>query len=285
MSRAHRLRQLRSDLYDHRSCGFGGKTVGRFEPDYAAAHGADDAPAAGICAKTYGKSGNHRNPERHRKLAQMVGADQRQGDHGHGLLRIIGAVTERDECGREYLQAAKVSIDRTRVGASKQIGQDNHYNVGNYQPDNRRGDERNHNRQELAPLDRMDAVAGDAHAHKPTDQCMRRAGRQAGAPGNEVPDDRPDQACDYVLERNSGLDRDYPRNRIGHLGVEQLRGHQRPNQVQGGGKQNREPRRERPGPDGRSNSVGGVMKAVREVEAESYQDCSDEQQRSRVRHS
>ena len=90
----------------------------------------DNAPAAHRCAGRHRQRANNFDPccdfelrgheelKLRRKIAKRAGAGgrkQRQRYHAHGLLRVVGSVTESHESGGRNLQLAEGAIDRLRT--------------------------------------------------------------------------------------------------------------------------------------------------------------------------
>ena len=84
----------------------------------AQAHRLDDLPAApqgadgdgGICRKCHPFRDNHALPVfSHRGVA---GTEKEGCDHAHGLLRVVGTVTEAERGGRRELETAEGAVHR-----------------------------------------------------------------------------------------------------------------------------------------------------------------------------
>ncbi len=97
---------------DHRGrCALGGHALGRADLDQALAHRADDPPAADVGAERDRERAGDLDPERDRPGVGPVAArDQRQGDHAHRLLGVVGAVSQRDQRGAADLAPAEAGL-------------------------------------------------------------------------------------------------------------------------------------------------------------------------------
>ena len=68
------------------------------------AQGLDDPPTADVGAQRDGEAGGEDHPERRARVGrQQPRRDERQGDDAHRLLRVVGAVRERDHGRRDDL--------------------------------------------------------------------------------------------------------------------------------------------------------------------------------------
>ncbi len=81
-----------------------GKTADRLQLGDLRAHRVDDAPAAGQRAEANRDVRGEHDPERDGELAQVAGGEEHAGNDAHGLLRVVGAVHQAEERGRQQLQ-------------------------------------------------------------------------------------------------------------------------------------------------------------------------------------
>ena len=217
--------------------------------------------------------------------ADVVGGEQRQGDDRHRLLGVVGAVAEGDETAAEDLRGAEVLVGARRVDAAEDVEHACQEQVAEEEPGDRRGDQADDHRHDRSPLQRVHAVARDAHADERADQRVRRARGQAGAPGDEVPGDRRRQRGDDHRQRHAACRGDQAADGVGDLGVQDLDGHHRADEVEHGRQADRQAGAERARADGGGNRVGGVVEAVGEVEAQRHRDGDDQEDGLPVRHS
>ena len=85
---------------DHGGAGrFGREALRRFDRGDAVAHRVDDPPAADHRAGGDREGADELDPERHVEMAwaDLPVGDQRQRDHAHRLLGVVGAVGQRDQ--------------------------------------------------------------------------------------------------------------------------------------------------------------------------------------------
>ena len=106
---------------DHRRAGaLGREALGRVHLDDAAAHRPDDPPAARRRCRARSRS----RPTTTTQFG-VVGVargrcavgDQRERDDAHRLLRVVGAVGEREQAARDHLPAAEAAGHRPRPQA------------------------------------------------------------------------------------------------------------------------------------------------------------------------
>ena len=149
------------------------------------------------------------HPERHvERLAQHALRIEQHGDDAHGLLRIVAAMAERIERGRDELQHAEGAGRRQTAccartvhdtastsssASTKPIAGDSTIAAAVFsRPD-----------QTIAP---QPALASPPPT-KPADQRVRTARRDAEQPGDDVPDDRADQRReDHLRVDDIGID-------------------------------------------------------------------------------
>ncbi len=124
--------------------------------------------------------------------------DERQEDHAHRLLGVVGAVRQRDEGRRTDLadaEALALRVVRDVTGdAVDQLGADS--------GDERRDDGREQRGQDdlahhAAPLDAAHADRGDRSTDEAAEEGVRRAGRHAEQPRREVPQDAAHEAGEH----------------------------------------------------------------------------------------
>ena len=79
------------------------------------AHRPDDPPAAGVGAERDRGGGGDDHPGRRvGRRGEVAVGDQRQGDHAHRLLRVVGAVREREQAAGDDLAEAEPAGHRAR---------------------------------------------------------------------------------------------------------------------------------------------------------------------------
>jgi hypothetical protein len=132
---------------------------------------------------------------------------------------------------------------------------------------------------EAAGVEHAEAGLGDPSPGEAADEGVRRGGRQAQPPGEEVPGDGPDQPGeDHGLRDHVGIDG--LADGVGHVRLEDQEG----DEVERGRPDNRHPWGQDPGRDDGGDRVGGVVEAVGEVEHQRQQDDGDDRDEGQVRH-
>ena len=105
LGRRERIAEVRRGE-DHRRAGaLGGEALGGVHLDDPRAHRPDDPPAAGVGAERDRRGRRDHDPGRHAGVlgAEVAVGDQRQGDHAHRLLGVVGAVREREQAAGQHL--------------------------------------------------------------------------------------------------------------------------------------------------------------------------------------
>ena len=197
-------------------------------------------------------------------------SDERQGDDSHGLLRIVRAVRERDERGGRDLGVAEAAAAVlapivTLRDPVRDLRGDERDEAGGQGGGERRDDDLG---EEDPAVDRGKASADDCGSNQATEEGVRRARGQAVEPGEQVPDDRADQAGKDLLRRNEyaalTFADDSARDGAGHL-----RREERADKIQDRSQQNSRLRLQRARRDRRRHSVRRIVEAVRKNEKES----------------
>ena len=253
----------------------------RLDVGESLAERADDAPAAHVGAEGDRDAAREDHPRLRVGVgtALPAGDDQGERDHAHRLLRVVRAVRERDERGREDLAPAEaVAAVGLRVVAAGDRVREPRRREGDEARGERREDRRqDHLAEHDAVVDRHPAGADDRRADQAAEQGVRRARGQAEQPGEHVPGDRADQAREDQRQERVRIDlilADHAvRDGLGDLGRQE-----RADEVQDGGQQHGDLGLERPGRDGRGHRVGRVVEAVREVEEQRQHDDQHDDQ-------
>jgi hypothetical protein len=94
----------------------------------ALTHGLDDPPAAEHRAQADGDVAAPDHPGRRHGGVRLgvAGGDQQHPDDADRLLRIVAAVPEAVEPGRDELHAAEQVVDPERRGAAEEVGDQHH---------------------------------------------------------------------------------------------------------------------------------------------------------------
>src|SRR6266446_1018267 len=79
----------------------------RFELEDAPAQRPNNSPSARVCSEADRRGGQDHNPKWYLELRQVPRGDQREGDCGHRLLRVVGTVGIGEEGRSGDLQAAE----------------------------------------------------------------------------------------------------------------------------------------------------------------------------------
>ena len=241
------------------------------------AHRVDDAPAASECAESNGAVRRQHDPERDVERFDVAGREQHTGDNPHRLLRVVGAVIETEECGRQQLQPAEPAVDAGRRRPAEDPLNRRHQQQARRQTDERREKDEDDRLGPAARDERRETGLRDSGARIATNQRMRRARRQAEVPRDQVPDDGARRPAEDDREGHD-LDIDHP----GPHGP----GHGGPERECGDEVEERRPdyrfarRQDARRHDGR-NRIGGVVKTVDVVEEERDRDETDDGQEHR----
>ena len=195
--------------------------------------------------------------------------DQQQPDDADRLLRVVAAVAEAVEPGRDQLQAAEPVVDLAAARrARKMLATSTISSAPSRKPSTGETKMKSTVFPMPAAIERAGAGLGDHRADDAADQRVRRARRNAEPPGDEVPDDRADQrAEDDVMVDDAGLD-DALADRRRDAEVED----EDRDDVEEGGEDDRLLRLEHAGRDDGGDRVGGVVEAVHEVERDRQHD-------------
>ena len=134
MSGGDRDAQGRSSEDGHCTGCLGGKAAHRFQLGDLAAHGVDDAPAAGERSQGNGGMRHQHNPERdgqvpgciHHQVAVSRDGEEYAGDDAHGFLGIVGAMSQAVKSGRDELPAPEKMVHAARGLFSKDPEDEDH---------------------------------------------------------------------------------------------------------------------------------------------------------------
>ena len=212
------------------------------------------------------------------------GADEDEHDEAHALLPVVGAVREADAGAGKQQQGANgprrrlVVLGRLVEGGvlDEPLG-DQHEQRRRAKTDQRRDQQHLENLGGLFPIHSggagadVEQLVGEAHADDGADHGVRAGGGQPEPPGAQVPyDGGNQQGEDHGVARagadlENQLDGQQGNDGEGHgAGGEEHTG-----QVAEPGPDHGDVRLQRVGVDDRGDGVGGVVKAVDELEAES----------------
>ena len=264
---------------------FGTESADGFELGDAGSHGVDDAPPAEVGAESDGGVGGEDDrpmivpPSAFEFLGSNdVGAKQGAGDNAHRLLSVVAAVAEAVGGGREELQFAEPGVDASRRLVAEDPKDGRHKNEG----EDEAHDGCNHDKdQSLVPTGSDDDLEGagannSGSSHAP-DEGVRGGSGQTPPPGEEIPNNGAEQACDHHV-LSDGFDVDHATaDGFGDGGPEQERG----NEIKERGPDYGYFRGKDAGGDDGGNAVGGVVKSIEKVEGESDQNGDDEEQEVR----
>ena len=118
----------------------GGEALRRVHLDDPRAHRLDDPPAAGVGPQRDRGRGGDRRPSRARgswpRLNVAVG-DQRERDDAHRLLRVVGAVREREQAAGGELAEPEAAVDRARAQAPDDPVGDEDRHAGHHEGEQR----------------------------------------------------------------------------------------------------------------------------------------------------
>ena len=244
----------------------GGHAGRRMQRGDLEAHGLDDLPTTPDGAEGDGAVRRHLHPERHADVAVLAGgkvpgADEQRGDHTHGLLRVVGAVTEGDRTSRHELQPLE------RLGVVGQAedfanrGDQEHREERDSERHQRAGHDRDQRLLHARPVDRLGAPCRQAGADKATDERMARRRRHADPPRRVVPRDRGEQCGEDDRESGDvGVDRLGDRVGYGRADDEDRR------EVEEGREPHGPLRGHGPGGDDGRHRVRRIVEAIGEVE-------------------
>ncbi len=216
----------------------------------------------------------------------VAGGDQGQGDHAHRLLGVVRAVRQRQQRRRADLAPPEAGL---LVALRHALGDLEHQSRADHGDDDRDGGRKKGREDDLPdhsvelvaladPFDAAPAEAGDRCADQPSEEGVRRTGRQSPKPGEDVPDDgagqtghQDQQQAVTPIGHQLGLRRPVrildPDHSVGH-GDGHLDGQERADEVEDRGKRDRGLRGQRLRGDRRGHGVCRVMEAVREIEGQ-----------------
>ena len=207
-------------------------------------------------------------------LADGAVGHQREEDDAHRLLRVVGAVRQRDQRRRTDLAAAEAGLGARLVHtAGDPVDQ-----PGGDGPD-QDGQERGHDGRDdrlgrdALPDHPVRADGGDGGADDAADQRVRGTRGDTEEPGEQVPDDAADQAGEHQFQRHDVPVDEALGDRGRHGG-----GKERSHQVEDRRQCDRCLGLERATGDGGCHRVGGVVEAVSEVECECRNNDNDQEE-------
>src|SRR5579872_4045973 len=261
---------------------FGTESAERFQLGDLLSHGVDDAPSAEVGAGGDGGVGGQDDGPveaspvgEHVGLGHESGGVESAGDNSHCFLRVIATVAERVGSGGKQLEFAKPFVHGLRRLVLKNPMGGNHED----QAEDHAHDGGNDDKDEsFVPPFRNDdgehgsgaGVNGGMHhrgAGISADQRMGGGSGQSPPPGKKVPDDGAKQSGHDdvfidMIEANHAL-----ADGLGDGGAKEKSGEK----VECGGPEHSEPGREDAGGNHSRDTVGGIVKAVEEVEDQRYE--------------
>src|SRR5438270_1669348 len=264
-------------------------------------HGTDNTPAAEISSQPHGRVGADDDPPLIRapafgelRLSEIATGEQRAGDDAHGFLRVIAAVANAVSGSGEELQFSEKLINGAGRGAMEDPRDGDHEREADNEADERRQHNKHKRRHpffaesgkctddrpvELGLTDQnLPSGASDAGSGKAADEGVRRGGWKSPPPGEQVPDNGAGESRqDDVLRDLFGIDQ-AAADGLGDGGAEDEGG----DKVEDRGPDDGPSRGKHAGGDDGSDAVGGVMKAVDEVEGKRDQDGDKNQQSAQV---
>ena len=232
----------------------------------------DDPPTARECTQGNRRVGCNDHPERDRERLNVARCEEHTGDDAHRLLGVVRAMVEAEEGGRHQLQTPEPAIDpRRRRPPEDPMDRDHEA-----QPEDQTNEWRKKNEDDrLGPAagnDRPKPGLRDRRAGITADEGVRRTRRQAGIPGDQIPDDRADQAGEYHRECHD-VDVDHARaDRLGDGSAER----ERCDEVEEGGPDDRLAGREDTRRNDRGDRVRRVVEAVDIIEEQRDGDDRDD---------
>ncbi len=231
-----------------------------------------------------------------RRAIQRIGrrhdADQDQHDEAHALLAVVGAVKERHQRAGEDQEAADPPGRRgVRLRRLIEFGRPDH---GLHDQQKQRGeDEAEHRRHQqrladfrhLVPVNAGSAVlsanerVGDADANDRSDQRMRARRRQAKPPGAEIPDDCGDEQREHhrIAGAGADLENELDRQQRHDAEGDGSARSEHAEEVPAARPHDRDLSRQGVGVDHCRDGVGGIVKAVDELESKRNQHRHAEQ--------
>ena len=258
--------------------GFGREALRRLQLRDPLPERADDPPAARVRAGGDRRRGGEDHPRR-RPLEvrlEVPRRDERERHDPHRLLRVVRSVGEGEEARRDELEPAEDAVDDAGRPASDHPHEDGHEHERAEESEDRCAERRDqHLVREAVPEDHVEPRLRDARTEHSADEGVARARGQTEVPGQQVPGDRSDQACEHDTERHRVRVDDPLRDRGGDL-----ERRERAREVQDRGQGDRDAWMQRARRDPGRDRVRRVVEAVGEVEEERDRDDRDEQQRS-----
>ncbi|SLD90855.1 Uncharacterised protein [Mycobacteroides abscessus subsp. massiliense] len=156
----------------------------------------------------------------------MAGGDERKGDDTHGLLRVVGSVGQRDQGrGRDLTPAETFLATLLHHVASDSVNQPG-ARGGDQARDQRGGHGRDdHLLQDAVPLDARGSDRGERGTDQAAEKRVRRAGRDAEQPGQQVPQDAADEPREDDCQTHGRGDVGQQMARLAVLHLDDRRGH------------------------------------------------------------
>ncbi len=244
--------------------------------DDARAHRPDDRPSAGVGPERHRARGREDHPRRHVEVGgvEVAVGEKRERDDTHRLLRVVGAVRQREQRAGDHLPGPEGAVDGAGAPLAHRLVEDRDLQARELARTQRRHDcGREHLGQQTVPVHAVHADRGQHRADDPPDQRVRRARGHREAPRQQVPGDRSHEAREH--------------DRLGHLAGlhdpgrdrrRDLHRQQRPDEVQDRREQHRRAWLQRPRGDDRCDDVAGVVEAVGEAERERRDDDDHQEQ-------
>src|SRR5919112_1354395 len=97
----------------------GGEPVNGLHPDDPSSHSADDAPTPSPRSQADRERGSIGDPRRDGELRKVARTEEGERDNSHGLLRVVGSVTEGDKTAGEELKSTEHAVGLARTRSTK----------------------------------------------------------------------------------------------------------------------------------------------------------------------
>jgi len=133
---------------------------------------------------------------------RITGCDEQHPDDTDGFLGIVAAMAEAVGGGGKQLETPEMLVHLARRHAAANPGNDDHQQAADHETEERCDKDEGDDFQDTRRDQAIHPCLRDGSPDQPANQRMRGRGRNAVVPGDDVPDDGPDQGAenDVVID-------------------------------------------------------------------------------------
>ena len=193
---------------------------------------------------------------------RITGGNEQHPDDADSFLRIVATVAKTVGSSREQLETAEIFVDFPWCHVSAYPRNHDHQQAADHEAEEGSDENESDDFQDAGADQAAKTRLGHRSTDQTADQCVRRGRRNSVIPGDDVPDDRPDQRAENDVVIDNGWINGALANSGRHLQLEQEIG----KKIEGSSPNHGLLGFENPRRNDGGDRVGCVVKAVHEIE-------------------